>query len=625
MCGIAGIFRKSGDLCRDELVTMTRSLAHRGPDDEGCKIMGTPHGPVGFGHTRLSILDLSDAGAQPMRFENFMITYNGEVYNFREIRSDLEVKGYSFTSDTDTEVVLKAVHCWGVQAVDRFTGMFAFAILDTHSGKLRIFRDRVGVKPLYYYQTSSEFVFGSELRVFSAVDRLDRSIDPQALYLFMQYGYLPGSYTIFDKVRKLLPGHYAEYDLSAGTFTIIRYWSLIDQYSEPVDISMTEASDELETLLTDAFRYRLISDVPVGIFLSGGFDSGCLAALLSASGADIKTYTMGFHEKEYDESADARAIADYLGVSHTRFICTMNDAKSLIPELPEIYDEPFGDSSALPTVLLSRLVRQEIKVALSADGGDELFGGYSRYPSMLGHWRRTRNWSLLARPALSIMNSAWLSSSGVGFGRWGLLGRKLLGIAANTGIEGGYAELTKRTPNESLARLMPFARRVELTDELDIPLKREDLDILTAVDSQTYLPDDVLVKVDRASMSQGLEAREPFLDQRIIQFAARLPVSSKLKDGKGKQILREIVYRHLPRAMMDRPKMGFGVPVLDWLRSDLRDLVTDILAPSSLSAAGFYNVPLVNRRIDAFLKGTVGDHEWIWFLLVFEMWRRRWA
>lgn len=625
MCGITGIFRAKGGLERDELEGMARTLAHRGPDASGSRIVETPHGPVGFGHTRLSILDLSDAGTQPMYFGDLMITYNGEVYNYRNIRSELEANGYTFVSDTDTEVVLKAFHCWGQRALDRFIGMFAFAILDSGNGKLHIFRDRMGVKPLYYSYCEGEFAFGSELRVFSALSGFDRSIDRDALFLFMQYGYIPGSHSIFNKVRKLQPGHHAVLDLPTGRLTDERYWSLSEYYGSQSTVAMPDACDELEVILTDAFKYRLIADVPVGIFLSGGFDSSCLAALLSASGADIKTFTMGFHEVEYDESVAARTIAEHLGVSHRNFVCTLNDAKSLIPELPEIYDEPFGDASALPTVLLSRLVRQEVKVALSADGGDELFGGYSRYPSMLGHWHRTRRWSHLASPAKTALNAVSLLGRDLTYGYTGMRLRKLLGIAEQAQLATGYAELTKRIPDEYLGRLIPYARQAGLAAELEIPKGREELDILTAVDSQTYLPDDVLVKVDRATMSQGLEGREPFLDQNIVQYAARLPAQVKLRSTEGKQVLKEIVYRHLPRSIMDRPKMGFGVPVMNWLRGDLRSLAEDVLSPSSLNDAGLYNVPLVRRRLNAFMKGVPGDYEWIWFLLVFEMWRQRWA
>jgi asparagine synthase (glutamine-hydrolysing) len=625
MCGIFGIAKSDGRLDQSLLEGSVSSLAHRGPDAAGNHVMRGSFGAVGFGHTRLAILDLSDAGVQPMIFRNLMITYNGEIYNYRELRSELEKKGYAFDSDTDTEVVLKAFHLWGVECVQRFRGMFAFSIFDENRECIYLVRDRVGVKPLYYSMLDQGLVFSSEMRPLYDHAEVSQEIDRKAMYAYFQYGYVPRDKSILKSCSKLLPGHYAVYSLKDSTITNHRYWSVSDLYKPDTSITYSDALESLHNVMRESFRYRLVSDVPVGLFLSGGFDSACLASVLTETATNIKAFTMGFDDPKYDETSTAQDVAQHLGLEHVKYRCTMNEARDLIPELCEIYDEPFGDASALPTVLLSRLVSREVKVALSADGGDELFAGYTRYQKMMKHWGNISRYSAYikaVKPVISGLHDCMpIASLKQRLSRL----KKYSMMASSSDIDSAYLEYVKRFDDRELSC---FARDIEEWSPLFLCDRNQgisDLSKMQLLDCQTYMIDDVLVKVDRATMSNSLEAREPFLDHKLIELAAMLPDSMKLQGGLGKRIVRDIVYKRIPREIIDKPKKGFGIPILDWLRTDLREILTDTLSAQSLQNAGLYDVDLVSREIARYLNGDKGNFEWIWFLFMFELWRQRWT
>lgn len=624
MCGILGIARTNGDLNESSLERCLDLLGHRGPDAAGKNIMRGDFGAVGFGHTRLAILDLSDAGIQPMAFEDLMITYNGEIYNYREIREELLHSGYGFNSDTDTEVALKAFHCWGVEAFSRFRGMFAFSIFDRRRECLYLVRDRVGVKPLYFSMFDGGIAFSSEMRPLYGIPDISQQINREAMYTYFQYGYVPREMSILESCQKLLPGHYAVYDLKQSEIAYSEYWSVADYCQVNHDLGYNQAIDQLQDLMRESFRYRLVSDVPVGIFLSGGFDSACLASVLAESTTSLKAFTMGFDDPAYDETTTAAQVAQHLQLEHTIYKCTTTEARDLIPHLCEVYDEPFGDASALPTVLLSRLVSDEVKVALSADGGDELFAGYSRYQKMLNHWGSAQGYGrYIASVAPMISGLAgWLK-----FGKLRALAfraNKYAALAQSGSIDAAYLEYTKRFDDAELLRFITASGGAALLDRCRTADNISATAKLQLLDCQTYMVDDVLVKVDRASMSSGLEAREPFLDHKLIEFAMTLPDSMKLQDGIGKRIVRDIVYQHIPRAIIDQPKKGFGVPVLDWLKGDLREILTDTLSHQMLAEADLYDVKQVSNGLNRYLRGEKGNFEWVWFLFMFELWRQRW-
>ena len=494
MCGIFGIIKSNGELEQTLLERCLQSLAHRGPDATDNRIIRGDYGAVGFGHTRLAILDLSDAGIQPMIFKNLMITYNGEVYNYREIRQELQQSGYAFDSDSDTEVVLKAFHCWGVDAFNRFRGMFAFSIFDESSKSLYMVRDRVGVKPFYYSIFENGIAFASEMRPLYDISDVSGQINRDAMYSYFQYGYVPREMSILESCQKLLPGHYAVYDLKQSSFQCHQYWSVADYCTTDRNIVYGEAVERLHDLMRESFSYRLVSDVPVGIFLSGGFDSACLASVLAESTTSIKAFTMGFDDPAYDETSTARQVAQHLGLDHITYKCTTADARALIPELCDVYDEPFGDASALPTVLLSRLVSGEVKVALSADGGDELFAGYSRYQKMLKHWGGVRNYgryiSGLAPMISGLSNRLQLDA----LQRLAFRANKYSSLAAASGIDAAYFEYTKRFDDKALQKFLSAMGSTSLIEQCKMKAGISDVSKMQLLDCQTYMVDDVLVK-----------------------------------------------------------------------------------------------------------------------------------
>ena len=563
---------------------------------------------------------------------SLVIVFNGEIYNFLEIREELRALGHTFGSNCDTEVILAAFQAWGPRSVERFVGMYSFAIYDKQSRRLYLFRDRAGVKPLYYFYDGTQFLFGSELKALAACESFPREIDHGALQAYLQYGYVPAPHTIYKNTARLEPGHYLEIDIAGCKIQNTTYWDVVKHYNSPsLSLCDDDAADELEKLLTSAFNYRLIADVPVGVFLSGGLDSTVVAALLQHRHTErIKTFTIGFHEQEYNEAVYAKNIAAYLGTDHHELYCTTKEALSILPEIPYYYDEPFSDASAIPTILVSRMAKEYVKVALSADAGDETFAGYDKYPRALEYYQR---FGWMPRFASGLVSSVMgaISPNALPFcsriynfaNRYNKV-REIIKAGDPVAVLKYKAQAFT---NERLEALMPhaipsyptafdgygaFAPHVS-------PLNR-----LLATDYKTYMVDDVLVKVDRATMSTSLEGRDPLLDHRVVEFAARLPAEQKLRNGQSKYLLRKVLYRHVPKELLERPKMGFSVPVAQWFKSELKGYLLHYLDENRLRRADIFDPkPIVQYR-DQYLSGGRTAFRQLWTLLMFEMWYERW-
>lgn len=630
MCGIAGFIDFKKETSVEKLKEMTDTLTHRGPDDAGYEVFEDPAALIGFGQRRLSILDLSALGHQPMHFENLVVDFNGEIYNFMEIRAELETKGYTFQSHSDTEVILKGFHCWGMDVVHKFIGMFAFALYDKAARKVYLVRDRTGVKPLYYYFKNEILLFGSELKALYAHERFEKNIKTGSLALFLHYSYIPGSHSIFENTFKLLPGHYLELDLANGQQKTHTYWDVNHFYNQPLlNISETDAVNETERLLKSAYEYRMVADVPVGVFLSGGYDSSSVAALLQHGRTEkLKTFTIGFHEIAYNEAKEAKKIAEYLGTDHTEWYLTANEVGSLLSTLPEIYDEPFADNSTVPTVLVSQLARRTVKVALSADGGDEIFGGYHKFGQSLKYSGQFPVFlQQMFGAGMSLINPAHIP-----------------GLNRTYNFASRYEKIRRIWQSHDPAQAMKYISQYITEDELSsflrekwpvLPVafddgkngtdKARDLNRLLAIDYKTFLVDNNLVKVDRATMSVSLEGREPMLDHRIIEFLARVPGEYKVSNGVNKKLLKTIVHRYLPEEIMNRPKRPFIAPLTIWFRDELKEKLRYYLSEESLEKTGFFNPEPIIRLREQYLSGRKVTFQKLWQLLSFQLWYDRWV
>jgi asparagine synthase (glutamine-hydrolysing) len=630
MCGIAGLVDFVHQSNSDTLKKMTEVLFHRGPDDGGYFFEAFDRSQVGLGHRRLSILDLSKYGHQPMSFGRLTMVYNGEIYNFKEIRTELEKIDYKFESNSDTEVILKAYHQWGIEAVHRFNGMFAIAIFDSQKQTLSLIRDRAGVKPLYWYQKDGLFMFASELKSFHAHPSFVKELNHDGLALFLQYGYIPQPHTIFNHTHKLQAGHSLEFNIKNSKLSIEKFWDVIDCYNQTkLDISEQEAMDEVERLLKSSCEYRMVSDVPVGIFLSGGYDSSAVTSLLQSERTErLKTFSIGFHDEKFNEAHHAKNVANYLGTDHTEYYCTQKDALDILPKLPEIWDEPFGDASVIPTTLISQLARKHVTVSLSADGGDEIFGGYDKYHSVLKMYNIFSKLPFKSKiecimgsvnpERLPLLNKACKFNRRYKKIQQALIAKNPINILSLTSNVFTPVELKfflKISPNFLKTHFDDFDC---LQDNLGV------LDKLLAIDYKTYQLDDILTKVDRATMSVGLEGREPFLDYRIIDFVAKLDQNLKINNGTKKYLLKKIVHKYLPKEIMDRPKMGFGVPIFDWFKTDLKVYLMTYLSEERIIQGGIFNVNAVINLRDRYLAGLDINFNQIWFLLMFEMWKEKW-
>lgn len=637
MCGITGFIDRTGNHQdkdgRKIIQKMTDPLYHRGPDGGSTEILDLQTVQIGLGHRRLAIIDLTDHGKQPMMFQDLWITFNGEIYNYQEIKKELTNLGHTFTGNSDTEMILHAFTEWGEKCLDRFIGMFAFVIINIREQKVFAARDRAGVKPFFFYHKNGLFLYASELKAFHEHPGFSKVIDPSAVAAFMQYGNVPTPHCIFTDCLKLKPGHFLTYDIKNDRVETTQYWNLYDCYNKPkLELSFNEALNQTEELLTNAFNYRMVADVPVGVFLSGGYDSVSVTSLLQKDRTErLKTYTIAVPDIGLNEAPYAKEIAQHLGTDHTEINCTQQEAIDLIPNLPHAYDEPFGDSSAIPTTLVSLMAKKHVTVALSADGGDEIFAGYNRYDYLMRHGKKIANLPSPFRKSIAgMMEMVPADKIPVLKNKYNFHNRyeKLKGILRDPSPEKIMQSLTWQFEPERLNELM--AQKFDLLETAysSKELKKEyytPLSYMMAIDYTTYMLDDILQKVDRATMTASLEGREPFMDQRIIEFAARLPDEYKYHQGIKKYILREVVHRHVPKEMMDRPKMGFAIPIADWLRTDLRDLLETYLSEDRIKKEGFFQWDYVSKLKTQFLLGKKEFDLKIWYLLMFEMWMEKWG
>jgi asparagine synthase (glutamine-hydrolysing) len=647
VCGIAGFLQSGGgDQARMEATAraMADTLSHRGPDDSGT----WTEGACALGHRRLSVIDLSPHGSQPMhsRDGRWVIVYNGEFYNYQHMRTEVErlnpdLKG-SWRGTSDTEVFLEAVSLWGVdQATRRFNGMFAFALWDRREKLLHLGRDRIGEKPLYYAWLGNQFVFGSELKSLRAHPSFNAAIDRGALALYMRHNYVPAPYCIYQGVAKLPPASLLT--ISPGqpgrTPEPRVYWSVRQACeagaAQPFTGSEDEALAKLEELLLESVEMRMVSDVPLGAFLSGGIDSSTIVALMQAiSSKPIKTFSIGFSEEAYNEAPYAKAVANHLGTDHTELYVSPEEAMAVIPKLPQLYDEPFSDSSQIPTYLVAELARRHVTVSLSGDAGDELFGGYDRYAWANLMWKRV-GWMpypgrRLAAGILESMPKGLLSGALKPMMRWlpdaafhhdpGELAQRIAGYLKVRCPEDMYRRLVSHWRPEDDLVLEASEPHTPLSDHAQWPAFSDLFLRMMYFDLITYLPDDILVKVDRAAMAVSLESRIPLLDHRVVEFAWRLPLAMKLKQGKSKWLLRRLLYNYVPPELVERPKKGFGVPIDHWLRGPLKSWAAELLAPERIQRQGYLNSQVVQKAWREHQEGIKDWHYWLWDVLMFQLW-----
>ncbi|MBY4672497.1 asparagine synthase (glutamine-hydrolyzing) [Burkholderia multivorans] len=648
MCGIDGFLNSVAfdeETARGTLARMTASLAHRGPDAQGLWV--DPAAGIALGHRRLAIVDLSVHGRQPMASAcgRYVMVFNGEIYNHRELRAQLERVGRApaWRGHSDTEVLLAAFAAWGVDAtLRRATGMFALALWNRESRVLTLARDRIGEKPLYYGRIGDALVFASELKALRAYPGFDGEIDRDALCLYLRHSAVPAPHTIYRGIRKLPPGTWIQFEHAQDTPRIRTYWALehaIDAgHHEPFAGTAAEAVDRLDTVLRQAVARQMEADVPLGAFLSGGVDSSAIVALMQAqSAAPVDTFTIGFHEAGYDEAGYAKAVARYLGTRHTELYVTADHALEVVPKLPAIYDEPFSDASQIPTFLVAELTRRHVKVSLSGDGGDELFGGYTRYFLTPRLWRKLHRVPAAVRTRIAGALHALRPDhadqlAAVAQGAWGAgelresptrIGDRLhkLGhvMTADSRI-GLYRLLMSSVHHPERIALAGHEPPTPLDTASAWPAHLSFAEQAMAIDTLTYLPTDILTKVDRAAMAVSLETRMPFLDHHVVEFAWRLPASLRLPEGQSKALLRRLLDRYVPTELIDRPKQGFCAPIDHWLRGALRDWADALLQPSRLRDEGFFDAAAVERLWRQHQAGRMNWQHQLWTVLMFQAW-----
>ncbi len=614
MCGIAGFFNARVD--QGQIDAVMGKLHHRGPDNQSFYTRDD----VGLIHTRLSIIELSELGSQPYKFENLVLVFNGELYNYPEVREDLKKLGYLFRSNSDTEVLIKAFHCWREECVSHFIGMFAFSIYDESTHEIFLFRDRVGVKPLYYSFQRGVLFFASELKALT-IFNISKEINLEAVSLYFRFGFIPHHLSIYESVAKLEPGHCLK--ISKQGLIKKRYWNL--SHDLILNRKENDWMDELETLMISAFRYRMVSDVPVGVFLSGGIDSSLLTAILQKHYGGIHSFTIGFEEPAFDESIYAQKIAKHVHSNHVQKNLKFNEARDLLRHFYSIYDEPFADTSGIPTACVTQLAKENgIKVVLSADGGDELFGGYTHYQRAFSLFKKFKLLPSRTRKAFSKSTRA-------------LVPPAFRSRIYPLNIEHKAYAFEEIMEAESPAQFFEAFIANQSMDEIAKIMGSDlvgtmgfsgndysPLQTMMAWDFQYYLPDDLMVKIDRATMFYGIECREPFLDHRLVEFAARIPTTLKIRDGRGKYLLRKLLCKYLPQEYVERKKQGFSIPVFAWFRQELDEMFDNYLSVAKLSEVPFFDVKEIQHEHKKYIYYKRHNKQYniekMWRILSFMLW-----
>jgi asparagine synthase (glutamine-hydrolysing) len=625
MCGIVGFIDYTFNSNNQYLKNMLDTLSHRGPDDEGFECYKLNSSLVGFAQARLSIIDLSEKGHQPMHFNNFSIIFNGEIYNYNEIKEELLLLGHNFVSTTDTEVILHAYNQWGEKCVDKFVGMFVIAILNKESEELIIYRDRAGVKPLFLYKSELGVLFASELKAFHEHPIFNKELDISSVQTFFNLGYIPAPYSIFKNCFKLKPGHYFKFNLKSKTTTEIKYWDLLDYYLLPkLNISYSEAKRKVLELLESACNYRMISDVPVGIFLSGGYDSSGVCAILQKNQSEkIKTFTIGFHEGT-NEAITAKKIAEKIGTEHHEYYCKADNAKELIKDLPYYYDEPNADISNIPTMLVSKFASQYVKVVISADGGDEIFGGYNSYKLIRNTNKLLNKIPGALKPFLKkqfdrpfnhiINNNMRYKLQYVTQSLSNIKNIQSLNLYRTLHSIPSYY-------NNQIFNQEILSQKTYL--DIDPAAFNNDIDIAMLIDYKNSLPS-LLEKVDRATMKYSIEGRDPLIDHRLAEFLAQLPIEFKNDGINSKIIFKDIVNDFLGKELMERPKTGFDLPIHTWLKNDLKDLFNENCSIEQLKKSNIFNIDFIEQQLKDYQNNKLHYSPFIWRLLTFQMWYNKW-
>lgn len=644
MCGLVGFLEKTFTNGGKSVILskMVAQIRHRGPNDTGVWL-NSKEG-INLAHARLSIIDLSPAGHQPMESSSgrYAVIFNGEIYNHLEIREDLNKRHniLEWRGGADTETLLAGFDYWGVEeTLKRCTGMFSLATWDQQEKTLILARDRIGEKPLYYGWQGDTFLFGSELKALKVHPAFKAEINRDSICLYMRHNCIPAPHSIYKGIYKISPGTFLTVSLSSPEPIIKSYWSAVDialkGINTPFSGSPEEAIDELEVLLKGAVAKQMMADVPLGAFLSGGVDSSVIVALMQAqSKKPIKTFSIGFNESLYNEAEHAKAVAQYLKTDHTELYVSPSDSMAVIPNLPTIYDEPFSDSSQIPTFLVSQLARKHVTVSLSGDAGDELFTGYNRYMLTANTWsklsqipRPIRN--LIAKMITILSPTSWNRIANILvkihplFSQWVNVGDKLhkgAGVMGARDVEGLYRGLVTHWPQPENIVLSGKEPLTLLTGNRPNFEGLNNIERMMLLDLLTYLPDDILCKVDRAAMAVSLETRVPFLDHHVVEFSWKLPLKYKIREGQSKWILRQVLYRHVPKKLIERPKMGFGVPIGDWLRSPLRDWAEDLLDESRLCQDGYFHPSPIRKKWQEHLSGRRNWQHHLWDVLMFNAW-----
>ena len=649
MCGIVGFlggdFSNVGDN-NSLLEEMSVQIKSRGPDSAGLWLDAASK--IAFAHRRLAIVDLSSAGHQPMSSgsDRYIMTYNGEIYNSHDIRTEL-IKSrvvQNWRGHSDTEVLLAGFDCWGIKdTISRTSGMFAIAVWDKHLEQLTLVRDRLGEKPLYYgWQGSGSdkvFIFGSELKALKKHPQFIAEIDRGALALYMRYSYVPAPHSIYNEIMKLQPGTILTVSIKENSQVSENYWNSWDVIRRgsdcPFDDVSSEITNNLDKILRETISQQMVSDVPLGAFLSGGIDSSTVVALMQAESLrPIKTFTIGFKEEGYNEAEFAKLVAEHLGTDHTELYVSSQDALDVIPKIPNLYCEPFADSSQIPTFLVASLAREQVTVSLSGDGGDELFCGYNRYIYADKLWKGLK---IIPSAVRELAGNGIQSIPSVGWNKafellntitpdkfngvsLGLKLQKGAGVIASQDLSDLYRRLVSNWQDPSKVVISDSGYEGIFSKDIEILSEVGDIQKMMALDVVSYLPDDILVKVDRAAMGVSLETRVPFLDHNVFEFASQIPLSMKLKNGVGKAVLRDVLYKYVPKDLIERPKMGFGIPVGDWLRGPLREWAEHLLDESLLTSQGFFYPDIVRGMWSEHLSGTRNWQSQLWAVLMFQAW-----